>query len=68
MNARPKDRTRARQPAGRRDAPRPIGDEPTHRALVVGVDIGDSTTEACVASIEPLEITYLGSTWPGRPG
>jgi diol dehydratase reactivase alpha subunit len=62
MNARPKDRARARQPAGQRDAPRPNGDESRTGTLVVGVDIGNSTTEACVASIEPLEIAYLGSS------
>ena len=62
MNARPKDRARARQPAGQRDAPRPNGDEWRIETLVVGVDIGNSTTEACVASIEPLEIAYLGSS------
>src|SRR5512140_1736205 len=62
MNARPKDRARARQTAGRCDAPRPTGDEARTGTLVVGVDIGNSTTEACVAAIEPLEIAYLGSS------
>ncbi|MGE5635578.1 MAG: diol dehydratase reactivase subunit alpha [Nocardioidaceae bacterium] len=39
----------------------PASDELT-RTLVVGVDIGNSTTEACVAAIEPLGIVYLGSS------
>lgn len=60
MNAAPKDRAAA--PNRARRWARHNGDGLRTRTLVVGVDIGNSTTEACVASIEPLEIAYLGSS------
>lgn len=53
---------RRRGPAGGAERPVVTATERRTRTLVVGVDIGNSTTEACVASIESLGIAYLGSS------
>ena len=69
MNARPKDRVTAPNETGRWSAASGHnGDKQRTRTLVVGVDIGNSTTEACVAAIEPLEIAYLGSSLANTTG
>jgi diol dehydratase reactivase alpha subunit len=62
MNAQPRTATEDSRRAGAGDGPGDASEEQRTRTLVVGVDIGNSTTEACAASIGPLEIAYLGSS------
>jgi len=62
MSAKPRGRVAPTESAdGAERESAPATHEPT-RTLVVGVDIGNSTTEARVAAIEPLGIVYLGSS------
>jgi len=68
MNARLGDRADGPDADEWDGAPDQSGDRERSSTLVVGVDIGNSTTEACVASIEPLEIAYLGSSLANTTG